>query len=255
MDTNQFYTIILRHDTSTNWMLNNPILQFGEYGVEDDTHRLKRGDGVTSWSDLSYDTFGVEFAVTFENLQGDITDNEQLSEAFENTLKKDSFTNSDNKILTNITFSQKDNIIGQLKKVDQNILTNESTETFINIISDDDSINGIWSTDENGISTLNLRSTTSIDDYKEGVEYKQGQLCIYDNQIIRAKEDLTSTAQIDLDKWIILTQTSLHSEDIKYNPENTSLESTTVQDAITELDTNIQTVEDKVKQLDELIII
>ena len=34
-----YYTIILRHDTSTNWMMNNPILALSEYGVEDDTHR------------------------------------------------------------------------------------------------------------------------------------------------------------------------------------------------------------------------
>ena len=30
-----FYSIILRHDTSTQWMISNPILALGEYGVED----------------------------------------------------------------------------------------------------------------------------------------------------------------------------------------------------------------------------
>ena len=29
------YKIILRHDTSTNWVINNPVLLFGEYGIED----------------------------------------------------------------------------------------------------------------------------------------------------------------------------------------------------------------------------
>ena len=44
MEEEKFYTIILRHDESTKWMINNPILALGEYGVEDDTHRIKRGD-------------------------------------------------------------------------------------------------------------------------------------------------------------------------------------------------------------------
>ena len=63
----QFYTIILRHDTSTNWMINNPVLAFGEYGVEDDTHKVKRGDGVTDWEHLTYDTFGI----SIESLDSD----------------------------------------------------------------------------------------------------------------------------------------------------------------------------------------
>ena len=58
------YKIILRHDTSTNWVINNPVLLFGEYGIEDDTHRVKRGDGESKWSDLLYETFGVEDIIT-----------------------------------------------------------------------------------------------------------------------------------------------------------------------------------------------
>lgn len=57
---NLFCTIIPRHDISTNWTINDPILTLGEYGVEDDTHRLKRGDGETKWSELPYETFGIE---------------------------------------------------------------------------------------------------------------------------------------------------------------------------------------------------
>lgn len=57
---NLFCTIIPRHDISTEWTINDPILTLGEYGVEDDTHRIKRGDGVTKWTELPYETFGVE---------------------------------------------------------------------------------------------------------------------------------------------------------------------------------------------------
>lgn len=56
-------TLIPRHDTSTNWGINDPVLENGEYGVEDDTHRVKRGDGKTPWTELPYETFGVESVI------------------------------------------------------------------------------------------------------------------------------------------------------------------------------------------------
>lgn len=56
--------IIPRHDTSSNWVLNDTILSDGEYGVEDDTHRVKRGNGTDKWSDLDYETFGIEHLMT-----------------------------------------------------------------------------------------------------------------------------------------------------------------------------------------------
>lgn len=61
---NLFCTIIPRHDISTNWTLNDPILTMGEYGVEDDTHRIKRGDGTSKWSELPYETFGIDKSVS-----------------------------------------------------------------------------------------------------------------------------------------------------------------------------------------------
>lgn len=47
-------TILLRSDTSTNWLDANPILAMGEAGYEIDTHKLKIGNGTTNWEDLSY---------------------------------------------------------------------------------------------------------------------------------------------------------------------------------------------------------
>ena len=43
-----------KYDTSTNWATNNPILLAGEIGVESDTNKIKVGDGITNWNDLSY---------------------------------------------------------------------------------------------------------------------------------------------------------------------------------------------------------
>ena len=46
------YRIILRRDTSANWIINNPVLLAGEPGYETDTGHLKIGDGVSTWTDL-----------------------------------------------------------------------------------------------------------------------------------------------------------------------------------------------------------
>jgi hypothetical protein len=46
--------IQLRRDTAANWTLNDPTLASGELGFETDTLKLKCGNGVASWSNLSY---------------------------------------------------------------------------------------------------------------------------------------------------------------------------------------------------------
>lgn len=47
-------TIKVRHDTAENWISKNPVLAYGEYGLEDSTFLLKIGDGVTDWRHLPY---------------------------------------------------------------------------------------------------------------------------------------------------------------------------------------------------------
>lgn len=44
----------VRRDTSTNWVNANPILADGEMGYEKDTGKMKIGDGVKTWNQLSY---------------------------------------------------------------------------------------------------------------------------------------------------------------------------------------------------------
>ena len=46
--------IQLRHDTAVNWTAANPLLAVAEIGIETDTGRVKIGNGVTSWTGLSY---------------------------------------------------------------------------------------------------------------------------------------------------------------------------------------------------------
>lgn len=46
--------IQIRRDTSTNWSRANPVLKLGEIGFDMTLRRLKVGDGVRSWNDLSW---------------------------------------------------------------------------------------------------------------------------------------------------------------------------------------------------------
>lgn len=48
------YRIVLRQDTSVNWNSNNPILLSGEFGYETDTNKVKFGNGISKWDELSY---------------------------------------------------------------------------------------------------------------------------------------------------------------------------------------------------------
>src|SRR6476659_4955005 len=46
--------IKLRRDTAERWLVEDPILEEGEIGVEKDTGRFKLGDAAHKWSLLSY---------------------------------------------------------------------------------------------------------------------------------------------------------------------------------------------------------
>ncbi len=45
--------IQLRRDTAANWTSSNPILRSGEVGIETDTHKLKIGNGTSTWTQLT----------------------------------------------------------------------------------------------------------------------------------------------------------------------------------------------------------
>ena len=60
--------IQLRRDTSANWQGTNPVLAQGEPGVELDTHKMKIGDGSTSWNDLAYAAGGGDTEQDTENM-------------------------------------------------------------------------------------------------------------------------------------------------------------------------------------------
>jgi hypothetical protein len=62
----------LRRDTAAEWTRVNPVLADGEPGYEKDTRKLKIGDGVSTWTTLSYFGPGVSEA-------GEVSDEELLA--------------------------------------------------------------------------------------------------------------------------------------------------------------------------------
>ena len=63
-DTQLKTRISLRNDVATAWTTANPVLMKGEIGIETDTNKFKIGDGVKTWSALSY--VGTQVEVTGE---------------------------------------------------------------------------------------------------------------------------------------------------------------------------------------------
>ncbi len=51
--------LCLRIDTAGNWRTANPVLLRGEIGIEEDTSRMKVGDGQTAWVELPYVIIGM----------------------------------------------------------------------------------------------------------------------------------------------------------------------------------------------------
>lgn len=48
------FRIQIRRDTAANWEINNPVLLLAEMGYETDTNKVKFGNGIDPWNDLSY---------------------------------------------------------------------------------------------------------------------------------------------------------------------------------------------------------
>lgn len=53
--------IQIRRDTAANWTSTNPVLLLGELGIETDTGNVRRGDGTSTWTQLS-DLYAISHA-------------------------------------------------------------------------------------------------------------------------------------------------------------------------------------------------
>ena len=229
----QFYTIILRHDTSTEWMINDPILAMGEYGVEDDTHRLKRGDGDTPWSELPYEELGLSYLISYENLIGDVSDNEALKNALLTKVDKSSFEDVGNNVVAGLELVGENGTITKITKLSKNVVTNNTISNVLYIKSADNSLVGYWSIDDLGVRTLDLRAKSTIPDFETEHIYYTDQLCYYNNTLYRAVEDFVSGSEFDSTKWVVIT--SLNAKEIKYDNRTSRLDSVNIKDAVDEL--------------------
>jgi len=233
VDDKQLYTIIMRHDTSTQWAVNNPILTYGEYAVEDDTHRVKRGDGETEWNDLPYEEFGLVYLVTYENLSGEVSDNEALQQALDKKMSIAVFEDVDYSTVSSIEILGENGAIARLTKITKNIDTAVSESDVILIRSTDNSIQGYWSTTQEGVRILNLRAICTISDYEVGRKYYKDHLCFYQNRLYRALEEFEAERDFNPNHWVILA--SKHAEDVFYDNLASELDATTVQGALDEI--------------------
>lgn len=233
MEEEKFYTIILRHDESTKWMINDPILALGEYGVEDDTHRIKRGDGKSKWSELNYEHFGLEYMITYANLQGKVEDNVALKSALDTKISYEVFSDIQNSVIAGLTIHTQDGKIGKITKTTKDVATAGTKQNYLLIQSTDQSVQGFWSIDEEGIKILDLKANAAIDDYEPKRKYYVDQICFYDNKLYRAITDFEAGVVFNPEQWVILA--SLHSSDIRYDNKISSLESKTVKTALDEL--------------------
>ena len=227
------YTIILRHDTSTNWMINNPILTLGEYGVEDDTHRVKRGNGEDSWENLTYEHFGLEYLVSYANLLGDVEDNTALKKALDSKLSNDIFADSDNTVVVGMRARSEDGKIGRFTKTTKNIITKSLNESSLVVLSNDKTIQGVWTVDDTGARILDLKSVAKIDIFQPNGKYMKDQLCVYGNKIYRARKDFTAEDIFNIEDWILLTSTL--ASDILFEHNSGLVVANNVQDAIDEV--------------------
>lgn len=59
--------IQLRHDTSTNWQTQNPVLLEGEVAIETDSNKVKIGNGTDNYNALPYITDQTKIDLDYSN--------------------------------------------------------------------------------------------------------------------------------------------------------------------------------------------
>lgn len=65
------YRFVVKRDTAANFVAANTLLLQGEFGLEEDTGRMKMGDGVTPWNSLT--TYQVPGPVNLTGLANGYT--------------------------------------------------------------------------------------------------------------------------------------------------------------------------------------
>lgn len=160
----EYTRIIIRHDTTENWVAANPILEEGEYGHDMTLNRFKVGDGYTDWrrlqwSSTSYSDFiALNTSVTEHIENGAI----HVTQAEKNTWNaKSDFSGSYND-LTN-----KPNLSTVATTGNYNDLTNKPTIPSVGdgtiTIKQGETVKGSFTTNQNGDTTITLDDAGASD--------------------------------------------------------------------------------------------
>lgn len=160
----EYTRIIIRHDTTENWVAANPILEEGEYGHDMTLNRFKVGDGYTDWrrlqwSSTSYSDFiALNTSVTEHIENGAI----HVTQAEKDTWNaKSDFSGSYND-LTN-----KPNLSTVATTGNYNDLTNKPTIPSVGdgtiTIKQGETVKGSFTTNQNGDTTITLDDAGASD--------------------------------------------------------------------------------------------
>lgn len=88
--------IQLRHDTSTNWQTQNPVLLEGEVAIETDSNKVKIGNGTDNYNTLPYITDQTKVDLDYSN-----ADYQPVNKAGDTMAGILSITSTDSRIFQN----------------------------------------------------------------------------------------------------------------------------------------------------------
>ena len=251
----QLYTIIPRHDTSTNWTIKDPILAAGEYGIEDDTHKIKRGDGKKRWTELLYETFGMESFIT----------SELFREYIEKVIDEEAQAYETKTFITVATMgdlpeSPKKDTVYYIEEIEElrifDFVIKEWIEPLKAVITTDVPldkaernkfyvINGVAKFTTDNINWQYLvpgSGNSEVDEYAENTKYYTGKLLYLDNYLVKVLGDFTSanegtaiaSLKEDITNGKLAVIVSTENEDNRLTVVESDI--TTIKTQITDLD-------------------
>ena len=103
-----YVKILIRRDTTANWISNNPVLALGEIAADMDLHRIKVGNGVSAWTDLPYSDGDIIDAFTSTRTDAALSANKGR-ELYEKVLTvENKVTNGGTVIIDNLNSTRSD---------------------------------------------------------------------------------------------------------------------------------------------------
>lgn len=152
-------TLKIRNDTAQAWTAKNPVLNQGEFGLENDTLLLKIGDGSSQWSSLRYlNKLDPEYFTYSAN--GEITFSASFDELIDKMITTDGGTVTGTLRVNNSPVNQYD--VANKRYVDQSIAgAGHLVREIVNQLPP------VVEANEHTIYMIKDNSSTGADKYKE----------------------------------------------------------------------------------------